>query len=213
VVARRQERFVFWFLASTIALYGSAVLSASFFSDGTSMGDGAKVLTPDLAAFGRREFVRIETEDGESLLLACTTARCRPLVIFLHGSEDAPDRELVRFLGLASAGFGVLARISGYGESSGYPTERGLCVDAAAVLPLRQQPYPSERIALWGFSLGSAVAVCLPARRKLRPGLEASFTSLDRSGQELAAVLSNGFYLGAIAFTRMRRSNPSPLRY
>jgi len=182
VVARRQERFVFWFLVSTIALYGSALAFCFFFQRRYIYGRRSKSSQPQISLRSTAgEFVEIKTEDGE-ILVAWHTPPLddRPLVIFLHGSEDAPDQRAVRFLGLASAGFGVLAPyFRGYGESSGYPTERGLLLDAAAVYRYGNSLYPSERIALWGFSLGSAVAVMLASEKKVAAlVLEAPFTSL-----------------------------------
>jgi fermentation-respiration switch protein FrsA (DUF1100 family) len=100
--------------------------------------------------------------------------------VFFHGSADSPDQRAVRFLGLTSAGLGVLAPyFRGYGGSTGAPSETGLLLDAEAIYQYCHGLYRPERIALWGFSLGGAVAVWLASRRKVGAlVLEAAFTSL-----------------------------------
>jgi pimeloyl-ACP methyl ester carboxylesterase len=127
------------------------------------------------------DFVTIRTEDGENIVAWYKAPLDnRPIVIFFHGSLDSPTQRATRFLALASEGFGVLAPyFRGFGKSTGSPTEEGLLLDAAAVYSYCTSLYPAERIALWGFSLGSAVAVLLAARAKVGALiLEAPITSL-----------------------------------
>jgi pimeloyl-ACP methyl ester carboxylesterase len=127
------------------------------------------------------ELVDIETEDGERLIAwHKPPLEGRPIVVFFHGSADSPDQRAVRFLGLTSAGLGVLAPyFRGYGGSTGAPSETGLLLDAEAIYQYCHGLYRPERIALWGFSLGGAVAVWLASRRKVGAlVLEAAFTSL-----------------------------------
>ena len=66
----------------------------------------------------------------------------------------------------------------GYGGSTGRPTEAGLLEDAEAAYAFAAARYPPERIALWGESLGSGVAVALAAEKPVgRVVLEAGFSS------------------------------------
>ncbi len=127
------------------------------------------------------EFVEIGTTDGERLeAWYKSPPEGRPIVIFFHGSADSPDQRAVRFLALLSAEFGVLAPyFRGYGRSTGTPSEGGLLSDADAVYHFCYQRYRPEQIALWGFSLGSTVAIELASKREVAAlVLEASFTSL-----------------------------------
>jgi uncharacterized protein len=173
---------VFWFFISIIALYSSALISCYLFQRRYIYRRRSKGSQPQISLRSPAgEFVRIVTEDGENLVAwHSPPLDDRPLVIFFHGSADGPGQRAVRFLALASAGFGVLAPyFRGYGESTGAPTERGLLLDAAAVYRYCNDLYPPERIALWGFSLGSAVAVLLASEKKVAAlVLEAPFTSL-----------------------------------
>lgn len=127
------------------------------------------------------EFLEIETSDGERLeAWHKSPPEGRPIVIFFHGSADSPNQRAVRFLALLSAQFGVLApHFRGYGKSTGAPSENGLLLDAEAAYRFCKMRYRPEQIVLWGFSLGSAVAVALASKRKIAAlVLEAAFTSL-----------------------------------
>jgi fermentation-respiration switch protein FrsA (DUF1100 family) len=67
----------------------------------------------------------------------------------------------------------------GYAGSSGGPSEHGLLSDAAAAYAFTAARYGADRIVLWGFSLGSGVAVALAADRRVgRLILEAPYTSI-----------------------------------
>lgn len=127
------------------------------------------------------EFLEIETTDGERLeAWHKPPAEGRPIVIFFHGSADSPNQRSVRFLALLSAQFGIMApHFRGYGRSTGTPSENGLLLDAEAAYRFCKTRYRPEQIVLWGFSLGSAVAVALASKKKVAAlVLEAAFTSL-----------------------------------
>ena len=69
--------------------------------------------------------------------------------------------------------------LAGYGGSSGRPTERGLIEDAFAAYAFAAARYGAARIALWGESIGSGVAVALAAEKPVaRVVLESPFTSV-----------------------------------
>lgn len=133
------------------------------------------------------EFIEIETSDGERLdAWYKSPAEERPIVIFFHGSADAPHQRAVRFLGLLSAQIGVLApHFRGYGKSTGSPSEPGLLLDAEAVYRFCITRHRPEHVVIWGFSLGSAVAVALASKRKVAAlVLESAFTSLTDVAKE-----------------------------
>ena len=65
----------------------------------------------------------------------------------------------------------------GYGGSTGTPTEQGLIEDARAAYAFAAERYPG-RIALWGESLGTGVAVALAAEKPVTHViLDAPYTS------------------------------------
>ena len=71
-----------------------------------------------------------------------------------------------RMMRFAQAGLGVLLlEYRGYGGNPGAPSEAGLYTDAAAALDFlsRQEGIPGTRLALYGESLGSGVAVHMAA--------------------------------------------------
>jgi uncharacterized protein len=80
---------------------------------------------------------------------------------------------------LIADGIGFIAlSYRGYMGSTGRPTELGLLRDAEATYQFAAARYPSDRIVLWGHSLGSGVAVALAAVRPVaKVILEAPFTS------------------------------------
>jgi uncharacterized protein len=144
------------------------------------------------------DFVTIRTEDGENIVAwHRPPLGSRPIVIFFHGSADSPTQRASRFLAVSSEGFGVLAPyFRGYGQSTGSPTERGLLLDAAAVYSYCVNLYPPERIALWGFSMGSAVAVLLATRARVAGLiLEAPFTSSTAVAKYLLPFFPMSFIL------------------
>jgi fermentation-respiration switch protein FrsA (DUF1100 family) len=69
--------------------------------------------------------------------------------------------------------------LSRHGGSSGQPTETGLITDAHAAYAFAAARYPVSRIALWGESLGSGVAIALATEKPVgRIVLESPFTSI-----------------------------------
>jgi hypothetical protein len=101
-----------------------------------------------------------------------------PVVIYFHGNGGSLRLRVDRFRKLAAAGIGLIGlSYRGYGGSSGKPTEAGLIADARAAYDFAVAHYPG-RIALWGESLGTGVAVALAAEKPVaRMILESPYTS------------------------------------
>jgi len=99
---------------------------------------------------------------------------------------------------LASAGYGVVCvEYAGYGVSSGSPSERGCygSADAAVAYLEQEKSVALDRVALIGWSLGSAVAIDLASRRLVGAQILLSpLTSLFAAALDLA-------YLGKAAFS------------
>jgi fermentation-respiration switch protein FrsA (DUF1100 family) len=139
------------------------------------------------------ERVSFPTDDGVTLaswvIPAADSAGFWLLVC--HGNAgnlsefDRPEH----YAGLRRLGLSLLAfDYRGYGESEGVPSESGLYKDAdAAYRYLREQRgMPSERIIVFGHSLGSAVAVDLASRVPVGGLiLEGALSSVVDRGQEL----------------------------
>jgi len=87
----------------------------------------------------------------------------------------------------------------GYGLSSGTPNEKGIMIDAQTGLDYIRQRHElrGTRIAIYGQSIGGAVAIGLAAKNQ-RQGdiaaiiLENTFTSLRKLIPRLAAISQGG---------------------
>lgn len=119
------------------------------------------------------EQVAITAPDGPRriawLIPAATDARARPWVIFLHGNGAnlASRLNILHYEQLSGLGLNVMApEYRGFGGVDGIPSEAGLGADALAAYEyLRQQQHADPgRIVIYGWSLGSAVAVDLASQ-------------------------------------------------
>jgi fermentation-respiration switch protein FrsA (DUF1100 family) len=139
-----------------------------------------------LAALGVRE-ITLVTEDGVALSSWYLPPRgSRPVVLYCHGNGGHIGYRCERLARFAREGYGVLfLEYRGYGGNPGLPCEGGLCADAAAAYDfLVREGVPAERIALYGESLGTGVAVQLAACREVGAViLEAPFTSIAAAAQ------------------------------
>ncbi len=147
------------------------------------------VVPPARAVLPGAEEVRFETADGLELnawLLQPAAGREWGAVVVFNGNAGhrgyrAPLAEALAREGLAV----LLIDYRGYGENGGTPSEEGLHRDADGALDLLlARGYALERIAYFGESLGSAVAIELATRR--HPGavvVRSPFTSLVDVGR------------------------------
>lgn len=136
---------------------------------------------PADAGLPEAEEETLATADGESILVWHIPPRdgTKPVVIYFHGNGGALNLRARRFAALALQGIGVVGvSYRGYGGSSGTPSEQGLIADAVAAYAFAAKRYTAARIALWGESLGTGVAVALAAEARVaKLVLEAPFTS------------------------------------
>jgi fermentation-respiration switch protein FrsA (DUF1100 family) len=100
------------------------------------------------------------------------------VVLYFHGNGGALRLRADRFKKLAAGGIGLIGvSYRGYGGSTGQPTEAGLIEDARAAYAFAAARYPG-RIAAWGESLGTGVAIALAAEKPVsRLILEAPYSS------------------------------------
>ena len=136
--------------------------------------------SPQQAGFSEAEEHMLDTADGEKVIVWHVPARPgHPVVLYFHGNGDFLAGFFGRFHDLIADGTGVVAlSYRGYAGSSGHPSERGLFSDAAAAYAFTIARYDAARIVVWGFSLGTGVAVALAADKPVgRLILEAPYTS------------------------------------
>ena len=135
---------------------------------------------PQAAGFPEAEEHLLTTTDGEKVIVWHVPAKPgHPVILYFHGNGDFLAGFFGRFRDLIADGTGVVAlSYRGYAGSSGQPSERGLLLDAAAVYAFTTARYSADRIVVWGFSLGTGVAVALAAEQPVgKLILEAPYTS------------------------------------
>ncbi len=136
---------------------------------------------PAAAGFPEAEEHVLTTADGEKVIVWHVPAKPgHPVVLYFHGNGDFLAGFFGRFRDLIADGTGIVAlSYRGYAGSSGQPSEQGLLQDAAAAYAFAAARYSADRIVLWGFSLGTGVAVALAAEQPVgKLILEAPYTSL-----------------------------------
>lgn len=141
----------------------------------------AERMAPQAAGFPQAEEHVLTTADGEKVIVWHVPARPgRPVVLYFHGNGDFLAGFFGRFREIVADGTGIVAlSYRGYAGSSGRPSERGLLLDAAAAYAFTTARYNADSIVVWGFSLGTGVAVALAAEQPVgKLVLEAPYTSL-----------------------------------
>jgi fermentation-respiration switch protein FrsA (DUF1100 family) len=143
---------------------------------------------PEAAGFPEAQEHILTTADGEKVIVWHVPARPgHPVVLYFHGNGDYLAGFFGRFRDMIADGTGIVAlSYRGYAGSSGQPDERGLLQDAAAAYAFTTARYNADRIVVWGFSLGTGVAVALAAEHPVgKLILEAPYTSIEDVGAAL----------------------------
>jgi len=133
---------------------------------------------PAAAGLPQTEEVILDTADGEKIIAWHVPPRGdKPVILYFHGNGGALNLRVDRFRRIAAEGFGLVGvSYRGYGGSTGSPSETGLIEDARAAYAFAAARYP--RIAVWGESLGTGVAIALAAEKPVdRIVLESPYTS------------------------------------
>ena len=137
-------------------------------------------VTPAAAGFSEAEEHVLTTTDGERVIVWHVPAKPgHAVILYFPGNGDFLAGRVSSFRAMTSDGTGLVAlSYRGYAGSSGQPSERGLLRDAAAAYVFTSARYAADRIVVWGFSLGTGVAVALAAEQRIgKMILEAPYTS------------------------------------
>jgi hypothetical protein len=171
--------FIKWTFIIALAAY-LGIGALMYFAQRSLMYFPDRTRTPPSAAgLPQAEEITLDTADGERVLAWHVPPRGgKPVVIYFHGNGGALNLRVDRFQKIIAQGIGLVAlSYRGYGGSSGRPSEAGLVEDARAAYLFAAERYPG-RIALWGESLGTGVAVALAAEKPVTHlVLDAPFTS------------------------------------
>jgi fermentation-respiration switch protein FrsA (DUF1100 family) len=189
---KRTRRGILWSLIALVGIYGGLLIW--FRANESSLlylPERQLQTTPE--EFGIA-YGRVEIPSTDSVRLVCwllpSSDTSTVWLLYLHGNSGniAKRGYVEHYAELRKLGLNILAvEYRGFGESSGSPSEQGLYDDALAGFEyLRtKQHVPAERIIIYGYSLGSAVAADLAA--KVPAGgliVEGSFPSISDVGQD-----------------------------
>lgn len=140
-------------------------------------------LVPDSAGLSYED-IYLDTDDGVKLNAWFIPAEgSRYTILFLHGNAGNISHRMEKILTLNSMGLDIfILDYRGYGRSKGRPSEEGLYIDAQAAYDylISRKDISSERIIIYGESLGGAVAIDLALQRKVKAIItESTFSSIE----------------------------------
>ncbi len=141
--------------------------------------DRARTLPIDAGLPQAVEEVLASTDGAKVIVWHVPPRGDKPVVLYFHGNGGSLSYRANRFRALTADGTGLVAlSYRGYGGSTGNPSEEGILADARAAYDFAAARYPAGRIAVFGESLGTAVAVAIAAEKPVgRVILESPFTS------------------------------------
>jgi len=181
-VAKRTMTLLKWLVVFVSAGYVGGVI-VLFFAQRALVFPIRETMrtSPEAARFPEAEEHILTTTDGEKVIVWHVPAKPgHPVVVYFPGNGDVLAGVVERFRDITVDGSGLIAlSYRGYGGSSGKPSEQGLLNDAAAVYAFAAARYQPAQIVVWGFSLGTGVAVALAAEHPVgKLILEAPYTSM-----------------------------------
>jgi fermentation-respiration switch protein FrsA (DUF1100 family) len=156
---------------------------------------------PRTAAPAAGEVLAVLAADGATAhALWFPPATGARVVAYFHGNGGLADDEIPLALELQRRGLGaLLVEYRGYGASAnaGAPSEAGIYLDAEAVLgEVSKRGAGPDRVALWGTSIGAAVAAEMAHQgRGSTLVLVSPFTSLTAEASRLVSWLPTSWLL------------------
>jgi fermentation-respiration switch protein FrsA (DUF1100 family) len=155
-------------VAATIAVcYGAAILWLVT-QETRLVFQAGRPLAPSRPPFSFTQVDVPRGDGGSQFAWVMETPGARTWVLFLHGNSAtiASRVNIARYRELRALGLSVLApEYRGFAGLPGIPTEAGLTADARAAFDhlTRAMGVSPTRVVIYGWSLGSAVAVDLAA--------------------------------------------------
>ncbi len=183
----RPIRVLLVLLAMAVLGYAAAVLWLMSQETRLVFQAGA-VLGPSRPPFAYAQIDVPRTDGARQFAwrMPADAAADRPWVLFFHGNAAnlASNVNIAHYALLRRLGLNVLApEYRGFSGLAGRPTEDGLAADAlAAYRYLRSTGVPASRIIVYGWSLGSAVAV------RLSDEVESAAVILEGAPSSIAAL-------------------------
>lgn len=171
-----------WLILAALALFYLAVLGALYIWQSRLIFYPVRQLRANPSQY-KLEFEDVTFISGKETVHAwfLQGRPGQPVVLCCHGNAGNISDRLAQIHAIYDAGMSVLAfDYAGYGWSTGDPSETQMYVDAASAFQwLAARGFTSNRIIVYGESLGGAVAAQLASKvNPLLLVLEGTFTSL-----------------------------------
>lgn len=119
-----------------------------------------------------------------------------PVVIFIPGQSESISKWQDTLIFLQNIGYGALfLSLRGHYKSAGIPSEEGVYTDAeTAIKFLKKEGYKNKDIIVWGRSLGTATALEMGVRHKLRGViLESAIQNIKQAASTLIEYYLTAF--------------------
>jgi fermentation-respiration switch protein FrsA (DUF1100 family) len=124
-----------------------------------------------------------------------------PVILFCHGNAGNISDRLDNIRLLLEKGFAVfIFDYRGYGRSGGKPSERGIYMDGLAAYDylVEKEHFPSNKIILFGRSLGAAVAIEIAVQKDIMAIIiESGFTSTKEMAKSMLVFMPFSWFLPA----------------
>jgi len=170
-----------WLVLAAVGVYAVIVAAMYVGQRGLVFPRRPERTAPAPAGFPEAQEHFLTTKDGERLVtwLRPPVGDTKPLFLMFLGNGDNLGIIAPRLREMTEDGSGILAvGYRGYSGSTGSPSEAGLTEDAEAAYRFATSVVPANRIVLFGYSLGSGVAIPLAVRHEVAAVvLFAPFTS------------------------------------
>ncbi len=182
---KRMLSYLFWGIAAYV-LFGGILFGCQrslMYHPNQSVPEPADYGMPNVS------LERVETEGPYKLLAWWRRPRSAdmPLIVYFHGNAGHLGHRAEKIRPLLKSGYGVLLVSYRYnGGAGGSPSEAGLYADGRAAMQfVNRSGIASDRIVLYGESLGTAVAVKMANEHNVAAViLEAPYTSIADVAQK-----------------------------
>jgi hypothetical protein len=168
---RRRVRLLAVGAGALATIYAAAATFMGLFQRSFLYHPAPAFIDPVSQGLAGAERATLEARDGTRLSGWWIAPKdpAKPVFLYFHGNADGLDRRAKRFRLMSADGSGILAMsYRGYGGSEGSPSEAALHADARAIYDDLARRVPSDRIVLFGESLGTGVAVELARQVKAK---------------------------------------------
>ena len=177
------SRMIYGFAIFVVLGYAGLVLGLTLFQRNLMYHPDASIPTPDTFGVPEMASERLTTPEGHPLLgwWRAPADPDGPVILYFHGNAGSLGDRAEKVRPYLDKGYGVLLMTYRYNAGSGgRPSEENLVTDAKTGLAaLKARGINTDRIVLYGESLGTGLAVRLAADERFKAVvLEAPYSSI-----------------------------------